>query len=63
MKKVWTFLSGKKTYLVGILIAVLGVLEGTGTFTIPEYVWPILAAAGLGFMRSGINKVSNEVKQ
>lgn len=63
MEKALTFLKGKKTYLIGIAIAVLGVLDGTGVFVIPEYVWPILAAAGIGTMRSGISDISKQVKK
>lgn len=54
---------GKKTYIVGILIAVLGVLDGTGVFQIPEVIWPILVAAGFGSMRSGIADISKDVKE
>lgn len=63
MKTVIEFLKGRKSYLIGIAIAVIGVLDGTGVFVIPEYVWPILAAAGLGALRSGISDISKEVKK
>lgn len=63
MEKMLKLLRGKKTYIIGVVIALLGVLEGTGVFTIPEYVWPILIAAGLGTMRSGISDISKQVKK
>lgn len=63
MKKALKFLKGKKSYLIGVAIAVLGVLESQGVFKIPEYVWPILAAAGLGALRAGIANAAKDVKK
>ena len=60
--KVIEFLKGKKTYIVAVVIAVLGVLQGTGLFTLPEAVWPIVGSLGLATMRSGVNKVADTVK-
>ena len=51
----FNFLSGKKTYIVAVLTAVGGVLAAFG-YVIPEYVWPILGALGLGAVRAGIKK-------
>lgn len=49
------FLTGKKTYIIAILIAVGGILEAFG-ISIPTYVWPILGGLGFGAVRAGINK-------
>jgi len=62
MIKTIKFLKGKKTYIVAVAIAVLGVLQGTGLFTLPEAVWPVLAAVGLTTIRSGVNEVAKTVK-
>jgi hypothetical protein len=47
------FLDGKKTYLVAVLVGVAAALQSLG-ITIPDYVWTILAALGLGAVRSSI---------
>lgn len=49
MTKILSFLSGKKTYIVGILSIVLGILNGD-----TELIMTGLAAMTL---RAGINKV------
>lgn len=63
MNEIWTFLKGKKTYIIGIVIAILGVLQGLDIFTLPEWAWPIIAAAGLATLRAGVNKVAEGVKK
>ena len=63
MKKVLEYLKGKKSYILGIVVAVLGVLESQGVFSIPDYLWPILAAVGLGTLRAGISDISKQVKK
>ena len=60
--KVIEFLKGKKTYIVAVVIAVLGVLQGTGLFTLPEAVWPVIAALGLTTIRQGVQSVAKAVK-
>ncbi len=47
------FLEGKKTYIVAIATLIGGILVSQG-IAIPEYVWAILAALGLGAVRAGI---------
>jgi len=53
LSKIGTWLNGKKTYIISILIGVAGILTTQG-IVIPEYVWALLAAAGLGAVRSGV---------
>jgi hypothetical protein len=53
MNKVLEFLSGKKTYIVVLVTAVIIGLLAAG-IQIPEYVWPLLGACGLGTIRSAV---------
>lgn len=53
MSQVLAFLAGKKTYLVAGLTLVGAVLTMIG-YHIPDWVWPVLGAAGLGAVRSAI---------
>jgi len=62
MNQLIDILKGKKTYIIAIVAVVLGTLEGFGVFAIPDYIWPILGAAGLGTIRAGVTKVSGTVK-
>ena len=55
MEKVIAWLSGKKTYFVAVITFILGGLMATGV-EVPEYVWVLLSAAGLGSVRAGIAK-------
>lgn len=55
MDKALDWLSGKKTYIIAIITAILGVMQANGT-PIPEYVWPLLGAFGLGTLRAGVQK-------
>ena len=50
-------LEGKKTFIIAIVICVLGILEAFEYWSAPEWIWPILGAMGLGFLRSGVNSV------
>jgi len=56
------YLKGKKTYIVAVGIAALGVLQGLDVFTVPEAVWPILGGLFGVTLRAGVNKVSEAVK-
>jgi len=62
MNEIIKLLRGKKTYVIAVTIAVLGVLQGTGVFTVPDAVWPVIAALGLTTLRSGVNKVAEATK-
>ena len=63
MEKILNFLKGKKSYIVSVAIATLGVLQGTGVFVVPIWAWPIIYAAGLGSIRSGIQSIAEDVKK
>ena len=59
MGNVMKFLDGKKTYIVMIGALVIAGLQIFGVIgTVPEYVWTLLGALGLGAIRSSIDKVS-----
>ena len=62
MKDVLEFLKGKKTYILAIVMAVLGTLQGLGVFIAPDWIWPILVALGFGSLRDGVNKIAETVK-
>lgn len=53
---IWTALSGKKTYLIALLVAGLAFAQAFGV-VIPDWVWTLLSAAGLGTLRDAVNKV------
>jgi len=48
-------LDGKKTYITAFIAAALAAAEVLG-YTIPPYVFTILAALGLTALRAGVNK-------
>lgn len=47
------FLDGKKVYIVAILTGGFGIWMSMG-HVVPEYIWVMLSAAGLGAVRSAI---------
>ena len=53
-------IDGYKTYIVAIAAAILGILEASGTFTLPPWAWPVLFAAGFGGIRSGMKKLEKK---
>jgi hypothetical protein len=53
--KILAFLDGKKTYIVTVLIFVHAGVMALG-YTIPEWIYMLEAAAGLGAVRSAISK-------
>jgi hypothetical protein len=59
MKKLIEFLKGKKTYVVGLLMAFGTFAQAVGWIDTPtwEKVMGILAALGIVALRAGINKV------
>ena len=59
LSKIEALLQGKKTYIVGILVGVVAVLQYY-QIIIPEYVWTLLAAIGLGAVRSAIQKSGSQ---
>lgn len=50
----------KKTYIVVVVAMVTAGLQAYG-ITIPDWVWPLLAAAGLGTQRAAVAKLQNSV--
>ena len=60
LSKIESWLNGKKTYIIAILTGLVGIwsalvgIDPTHFHAIPEWVWSILAAAGLGAVRSAI---------
>lgn len=56
LTKIWVWLDGNKTNIIAVLIAIAAGLTAKG-IVIPEYVWILLGAAGLGAVRSAIKKL------
>lgn len=60
IQQVQDFLSGYKTYIVAIVIAVLNLSVAAGWITpdhLAQFNW-FLSGLGLAALRSGVNKVS-----
>lgn len=53
----FSFLYGRKTYLVAAATFILGGLSALGV-SVPPWVYPLLAAAGLGSLRAGVQKTA-----
>lgn len=51
-----SILAGKKTYITAALIAAGAIAQALG-YTVPEYVWALLGAFGLGSVRAAVGKV------
>jgi len=51
MEKLLKILEGKKTYISAVLIGVFACLQALG-IVVPEYVYALLAAMGLGALRA-----------
>ena len=59
LEKIGEYLQGKKTYIIAALIGIGAVMQTLG-YAIPDLVWPILGAMGLGAVRSAIDKLKGE---
>jgi hypothetical protein len=55
MQQLITFLSGKKTYIIATIAAVLAFAQAMG-YPIPEYIYAILGACGLATLRVAVSK-------
>jgi hypothetical protein len=55
MQKIIALLDGKKSYLVAIAVASIAGAQALG-YQVPEWVYALLGAAGLGSVRSAIDK-------
>jgi hypothetical protein len=53
MNKLIEWLKGKKTYITAIIIGILAALNSLGV-VVPEWVYLLISAAGLGAVRSAI---------
>lgn len=53
MSSIVSFFDGKKSYIVAALTGAAAVAQALG-YVIPEWVWPVLGALGLGAVRSSI---------
>ena len=49
------FLQGKKTYIIAILAAVTAAAQALG-YVIPEWIYALEGALGLGALRVAVNK-------
>lgn len=56
LERIGKLLQGKKTYIVAILIGAGAICISLG-IQIPDIVWPILGALGLGAVRSALDKL------
>ena len=56
LERIGAALQGKKTYIVAILIGLGAVATNLG-YVVPDIVWPILGALGLGAVRSALDKL------
>lgn len=56
MSKLISLINGKKTFIIAGLVGIGAVLTMLG-FHIPDFVWPILGALGLGAVRDAISKL------
>ena len=55
MSAIFTFLEGKKSYLVAFAGAAIGLAQAIyPELVIPPWVWWVLSAAGLGAIRAAI---------
>jgi ABC-type sulfate transport system permease component len=53
------WLEGKKTYIAAAAVGVSAVLKFIGV-EVPEWIWPMLASFGLGFLRAAVQKTVKE---
>ena len=56
MQKILEWLDGKKTYIVAVLVGLGAVATSLG-WSIPDWVWLLLGAIGLGAVRDAVKKL------
>ena len=61
--KLTSAVKGKKTHLTVIAALALAFLEAFGIWKPPEWVWLILGAAGVGFLRVGVKSTKTSIEQ
>lgn len=59
-----TYLKGKRTYIVALVMIVAAGLKATGVITGPTYeaVMGLLAALGFGALRAGVEKAAADIQ-
>lgn len=57
MQSILTFLDGKKTYVIAIIAAATAAAQALG-YTVPDYIYAIEAALGLGALRVAVTKTN-----
>ena len=62
MQKWIEFLKGKKTYIVVAAVFIVGGLHACGV-EIPQWIYAMLAAAGAGALRAGMDKSGSPGRQ
>lgn len=55
MNAIIEFLSGKKTYIIALVVAIIGLLQACGV-ELPDSVLTILAAFGLASVKAAVKK-------
>ena len=58
MSAIVEWLKGKKTYAVAAAVVVIAFCKERFGVDVPGFVWAVLAAAGLGFLRAGVEKTN-----
>ena len=58
MQSILTFLDGKKTYIIAIIAAATAAAQALG-YTVPDWVYAIEGALGLGALRVAVTKAAS----
>jgi hypothetical protein len=59
MNGIFDFLDGKKTYIAALIAAVTAGAQAIG-YDIPQWIYAILGAAGLGSLRAAVTKQKHQ---
>jgi type IV secretory pathway VirB2 component (pilin) len=59
MKKIVEFFRGKKTYIIALVVAAVGISSSLG-HPMPDWVLQVLAALGLITLRAGVDNAINK---
>jgi hypothetical protein len=57
MQSIFIFLAGKKTFIIALIAAATAAAQALG-YTIPDFIYAIEAALGLGALRVAVNKTN-----
>ena len=58
MSKILNWLKGKKTIITAVVYAIAAVLNETGVYAVPAFVFQVLASLGLITLRLGVKSES-----